>query len=232
MTIAENRNDVDTTAGHIETTTLAQQINQAHRQCEHAARSAVTHAVRCGELLLHAKAAVPHGGWLPWLAENTQVNERTAQLYMRLARELPKLDPSKAQRVADLPLREALRFIAGPPVLSDNELFEVCLQSIADACGAEELCFEAFRADGRMFVPAEELYEAVQGTMNVWGERVKTRLESASQIGDVVVVIREAQKLQNAAGQMTILAECCLGAVLTKMEAVKATDNCEVMSHA
>ena len=32
---------------------------------------------------------------------------------MRLARKLPKLHPAKAQRVADLPLREALAAIAG-----------------------------------------------------------------------------------------------------------------------
>ena len=114
MIIAENRNEVEPVADPSQQAIvpdLARQINQAHRQCERAAQSAVGHAVRCGELLLQAKAAVPHGEWLPWLAANCECSERTAQTYMRIARELPKLDPSKAQRVADLPLREVARLL-------------------------------------------------------------------------------------------------------------------------
>lgn len=90
---------------------LIRQINDAHAECERAAQSAVAHAVRCGELLLRCKAAVPHGEWLPWLAANCTFRERTAQTYMRIGRELPKLDPSKAQRVADLPLRQAAKLL-------------------------------------------------------------------------------------------------------------------------
>ena len=55
---------------------------------------------------------LPHGQWLPWLEANCQVSGRSAQAYMRVARELPKLEGSKAQRVADLPLREAVRLLA------------------------------------------------------------------------------------------------------------------------
>src|SRR5262249_33724498 len=58
------------------------------------------------------KARVAHGAWLPWVREHCRFAERTVQGYMRLARELPKLDGAKAQHVADLPYREAIRALA------------------------------------------------------------------------------------------------------------------------
>lgn len=91
---------------------LATDINREHLMAEEAARTAVTHALRAGELLIQAKAAVDHGAWLAWLRSNVSFSMRTAQGYMRLARELPALEPEKAQRVAELPLRQALQSFA------------------------------------------------------------------------------------------------------------------------
>jgi hypothetical protein len=45
---------------------------------------------------------MPYGTWLPWLRVNVEMSGRTAQDYMRLAR-----DPN-AQRAADLSVRGAL----------------------------------------------------------------------------------------------------------------------------
>ena len=78
---------------------LAAQINDAHRHATQAAQAAVEHAINAGNLLLQAKAHVKHGAWLTWMKENCEVSERTAQAYMRLAREYPKLETSKAQRL-------------------------------------------------------------------------------------------------------------------------------------
>ncbi len=96
----------------LSTNELAECISKEHQACRSAAQSAVQHAIRAGELLLEAKSKIPHGQWLSWLEGNCGVAERTAQAYMRLARELPKLEPGKAQCVADLPIREALSAIA------------------------------------------------------------------------------------------------------------------------
>ncbi len=95
----------------IQLTALADEINREHDLAERAAHTAVSHALKAGGLLIQAKAACQHGEWLPWLREHCRVSERTAQAYMRLAKELPKLDDSKAQRVADLSLREALSLL-------------------------------------------------------------------------------------------------------------------------
>lgn len=93
---------------------LAEQINTEHRQCEEAIRTAVQHAIYAGELLAEAKALCEHGGWLAWLSGNFEGSERTAQAYMRLAREWPKLTDGNPQRVADLSYREAVRLLAAP----------------------------------------------------------------------------------------------------------------------
>ena len=91
---------------------LASGIRDKHQAALSAAANAVSLAREAGELLIKAKAQVEHGQWAEWLKANVPFSERTAQGYMRLVRELPKLDPEKAQRVAVMPLRKALRAIA------------------------------------------------------------------------------------------------------------------------
>ena len=93
---------------------FAEQIRTHHEHAQAAAGKAIEHARLAGECLIQAKARIRQGKWLPWLQTNCQVSERTAQADMRLARELPKLDGAKAQRVADLPLRQAMAVLATP----------------------------------------------------------------------------------------------------------------------
>lgn len=95
--------------------TLADSINANIREAEGAARSAMQKALIAGQQLNEAKEQVPHGQWKTWLAENVQAAERTAQAYMKLAREVPLLSDEEAQRVADLPLREAMKAITTGP---------------------------------------------------------------------------------------------------------------------
>jgi hypothetical protein len=91
------------------TTSLAVRINETHALAMQHAGKAVGFAIACGELLLEAKARVPHGQWLPWLRANVAFGERSAQGYMRIARRLPN-----PQRVADLPLRRVLGELRTP----------------------------------------------------------------------------------------------------------------------
>ena len=44
---------------------LAGQIRDAHDACRSAGEIAAARAVEVGELLLEAKASLPHGAWLP-----------------------------------------------------------------------------------------------------------------------------------------------------------------------
>lgn len=94
--------------------TLAFEINAAHAGVEAALGSAVDRAVECGRLLDTARARVPHGQWERWVCEHTALSPRTARAYRALARQLETADPAKRQRVAEMPLREALAELAQP----------------------------------------------------------------------------------------------------------------------
>ena len=100
-------------------TDLAGEIDHEHQAAQDAARTAVEHARRCGELLLQAKAAVGHGAFLPWLEANCRVKERQARNYMRITENWPLI--ANRHRGADLSVKGALRLLAAekpapPPV--------------------------------------------------------------------------------------------------------------------
>lgn len=65
--------------------------------------------IEIGKRLLEAKAQLSHGEWLPWLREKVDISERSAQGFMRLAREY-----SKSADVADLGASKALALLALP----------------------------------------------------------------------------------------------------------------------
>lgn len=122
---------------------LEQEIAQHHHATEAAARTAVAHAIAAGERLVEVKSRVGHGGWLPWLKDHFPASERTAQLYMSLARR-----PVDAQRVADLGIAGAVRALnAGEAsggrrqrprlVRRAAELIEVIDKYVADAAAGE-----------------------------------------------------------------------------------------------
>jgi hypothetical protein len=88
---------------------IAARINKAHDRASASARSTIEAAMEAGSLLIQAKDQVGHGGWLPWLKANTSVNKRTAQGYMKLARELDKSAVS-----AHLTVDGALKMLSTP----------------------------------------------------------------------------------------------------------------------
>ena len=91
---------------------LTERINAEHRACGGAARSALEHAIRCGEMLSEVKAGIGHGEWSPWLASNFEGSDRTARTYMRLAAHKDEL--SNWQRASDLGIRGALQELEPP----------------------------------------------------------------------------------------------------------------------
>jgi hypothetical protein len=79
-------------------TDLAARIKAEHEACISALQRGLEHAVAAGELLLEAKALIPHGQWLPWLREHAYIPERTAQRYMKIA----PWAADKSDKMADL----------------------------------------------------------------------------------------------------------------------------------
>ena len=76
-----------------------------------------------GRGLIEAKDLLSHGEWLPWLEERVEFSERTAQKFMRLAREwsnpstLADLGASKALMLLALPEGEREELLEDPAVI-------------------------------------------------------------------------------------------------------------------
>lgn len=71
-----------------------------------------------GRRLIEAKAVLSHGAWLPWLEQQVEFSEVTAQRFMRLAREYRNPSP-----VTDLGASKALVLLALPS--AEREEFAV-----------------------------------------------------------------------------------------------------------
>jgi hypothetical protein len=91
---------------------LAARIHQEHVAVSIALSDSVGHAITAGELLIEAKKQVPHGAWLAWLGEQCTISERTAQLYMRCAKNRETIEDQIRNGVADLSLNEAAAMLA------------------------------------------------------------------------------------------------------------------------
>lgn len=75
-----------------------------------------------GKGLIEAKAKLSHGEWLPWLTEQVEFSERTAQNFMKLARNW-----SNPQTLADLGAAKALVILALPPEERESFISETHL---------------------------------------------------------------------------------------------------------
>lgn len=94
---------------------LAMRIKDTAQNTMRHATSATESALIVGKMLMEAKAQVKHGEWDGWVTAHCDMAIRTAQAYMRLAKTVPQFDASNTQRVALLPLRQAMRAIATDP---------------------------------------------------------------------------------------------------------------------
>ena len=109
-----------------------------------------------GRCLIEAKAMLPHGEWLPWLSERVGYSAKTAQNFMRLAREfsnpqsLADLGATKALKLLALPADEREKFVADHNVIDmttrqletaireRDEAVKAAQTAKADAAAAEE----------------------------------------------------------------------------------------------
>lgn len=92
---------------------LAAEAEEEARLAHQHGSSATLKAIAVGEALARAKAHVRHGEFEDWVLTNTCIkSKRTAQAYMQLARKVQELPGDEAQRIALLPVGQALKAIA------------------------------------------------------------------------------------------------------------------------
>jgi hypothetical protein len=101
---------------------LAARIEAEHKAVAKHMKAGVEHSIAAGRLLIEAKAQLKHGQWLPWLRQNCAISERTASLYMRLARGAEEL-AAKSASLADLTVEDAVRLLSPAAPLGPLETF-------------------------------------------------------------------------------------------------------------
>jgi hypothetical protein len=90
---------------------LAARVRFEHEAAGVAMRRTVEHAMAAGDLLIEAKMQLKHGQWLPWLKENCAISDRTARLYMTLARGRTIIE-AQIGNVANSTMRDAAALLA------------------------------------------------------------------------------------------------------------------------
>jgi Protein of unknown function (DUF3102) len=106
-----NRRSAKTTAvGRKPTLTqLKATANRNHKAVMASGTAMLDHAVEAGNALVAAKGLVKHGEWTPWLRENFNGSDRTAQVYMQVAR-----NPQRAAVLKEGSIQRALLEISAP----------------------------------------------------------------------------------------------------------------------
>jgi hypothetical protein len=98
---------------------LAEQIRTWTAEVHKACATALRFALDAGDALIAAKEQVPDGRWAQWLKTNCFLSQRSAQLYMRLARYRADVEHA-LQEFPGLSLRAAQRLIAEPGASSSE----------------------------------------------------------------------------------------------------------------
>ena len=143
-----------------------------------------------GRCLMEAKEMLPHGQWLPWLTEQVEYSERTAQNFMRLAREfsnpqtLADLGASKALALLALPAEERETFLAESHMVNGREKTVIDMsarqleQAIKDRDEARKAA-ETARADAAAAEAARAKMEADMMVVNATLESARSEKEQA-----------------------------------------------------
>jgi len=126
---------------------LAHRIQVEHRAVSVSLKESLRHSIAAGELLIEAKEQVKHGEWLPWLRDHCTISERTAQLYMRCAKNRTELENQIRNDVADLSLNEATAMLA----LSSDIKKLLDFTRRAEGMNSEELVKHCAENDVAMF---------------------------------------------------------------------------------
>lgn len=153
--------------------------------------------VDIGLRLIEAKDMLPHGEWLPWLSERVCFSEKTAQNYMRVAREFPN-----PQLVADLGVRKALALLELPPseregFAEDNNVVDMTTAQLEKAIRERDEAQKAAEAARAEALTAEEGRAKMEADMAELKELHRIAQESEREARDALAAAeRDLYELQ------------------------------------
>ena len=158
-----------------------------------------------GDRLIEAKGKLSHGEWLTWLTEQVDFSERTAQNFMRLAREW-----SNPQALADLGATKALTLLALPPeerevFIAENHLVDGNEKAVVDMTSRElekairerdeaRKAMEAAQADARASEESRAKMESDMAALKALQEAAQRDAEQAQ--ADLRTAREELQALR------------------------------------
>ena len=120
-----------------------------------------------GKRLIEAKEQLSHGEWLPWLKGKVDFSERTANDFMKLAREWPN-----PQTFADFGPSKALALLAVPA--EEREEF-------AQAVHAEDLSVRELK---QMIRERDEAIRALEEDLNTKRQTINMQTQSLNSLAD------------------------------------------------
>ncbi len=150
-----------------------------------------------GRCLIEAKDMLPHGEWLPWLAEKVGYSEKTAQNFMRLAREF-----SNPQAIADLGATKALKLLALPPdererFVADHNVIDMTTRQLEQAIRDRDEARQAAEAAKADAAAAEQARAKMEEDMKLLNVRLEGSREDREQaIQDVARLEKELADLK------------------------------------
>ncbi|MDF1600369.1 DUF3102 domain-containing protein [Mesorhizobium sp. YIM 152430] len=129
-----------------------------------ALRSAAEAAREAGIALLEARSLLPHGQWAGWLKSNFKGTARTAQRYMRVAKNWPTIE-EKATSMSHLSVNEALHLLNGRDELAAALVLQAELDAVRDELEFLNSTIDSASVEGLQFIIArtQELFEIVVG---------------------------------------------------------------------
>ena len=154
--------------------TITQEILEAKRRGGEA-------ILTIGRCLTEAKQSLPHGEWLPWLNERVELSERTAQKFMKLAREwsnpntLADLGASKALMLLALPESERERFA------EDHNVIDMSARQLEQAIRERKEAQEAAARAEAEAKTAEEARAKMEEDMKLLNARLSGAQEDREQ---------------------------------------------------
>ena len=144
-----------------------------------------------GRCLIEAKDMLPHGEWLPWLTEKVGYSEKTAQNFMRLAREF-----SNPQAIADLGATKALKLLALPPdererFVADHNVIDMTTRQLEQAIRDRDEARQAAEAAKADAAAAEQARAKMEEDMKLLNVRLSGAQEDREQAAQAVARLEE-----------------------------------------
>lgn len=155
---------------------LADEINDAHKQLEGHFKYTLNYAIYAGECLIKAKALCGHGKWLEWRDREINHSVRTSQTYMKFA-EHKEFILANAQNFAHLGIDGARKLLPDyKGVLSSKGIEwwtpKIYIEAIREVMGDIDLD-PASCADANKIVGAKKYYtEDSDGLIQTWRGRI------------------------------------------------------------